>query len=101
MIDWDIVFIVLTFGCVLFVLQVLLDYNKRASVIRPKLNDVLRIKAHHKEELDKVLLLMEDAEKDASKHQDEINALDVKHEELENKAKELREKVEKVDERRR
>ena len=101
MIDWDIVFILLTFGCVLFVLQVLLDYNKRAFVIRQKLNDVLRIKPHHQEELDKVLLQMEDAEKDASKHQDEINALDVKHGELENKAKEIRKKVEKFNERRR
>jgi hypothetical protein len=44
MIDLDIVFVVLTFGCILFVLQTLLDYNKRASAMRPQLNEVLRIK---------------------------------------------------------
>jgi hypothetical protein len=42
-IDLDIVFAVLTFGCVLFVLQTLVDYSKRASMIRPQLNEVARI----------------------------------------------------------
>ena len=93
MIDLDIVFAVLTFGCIIFVLQTLLDYNKRASKIRPQLNEVARIKTHHKEEKEKVLLKMEDAEKDASKYTEELAELDAKHGELEIKANELRDQV--------
>ncbi len=97
MIDLDIVFVVLTFGCILFVLQTLLDYNKRASAMRPQLNDVLRIKEHHKGELEKVQRLMDDSEKEASRYQDEITGLDGKHDELELKAAELRKKLEELD----
>jgi predicted nuclease with TOPRIM domain len=93
MIDLDIVFAVLTFGCILFVLQTLVDYNKRASKIRPQLNEVARIKSHHQEEKEKVLLKMEDAEKEASKYNDELAELEAKHGELEIKATELRSKV--------
>lgn len=71
MIDLDIVFVVLTFGCILFVLQTLLDYNKRASAMRPQLNEVLRIKERHKEELEKVQRLMDESEKEASKSLDD------------------------------
>jgi hypothetical protein len=45
----------------------------------------------------KVLLLMEDAEKEASKNTDELTELEVKHGELEIKANELRERVNKED----
>ena len=93
MIDLDIVFIVLTFGCILFVLQTIVDYNKRASAMRPQLNEVLRIKDRHKEELEKVQRLMDESEKEAVKHQDEITVLDAKHGELELKAVELRKKL--------
>lgn len=93
MIDLDIIFAVLTFGCILFVLQTLVDYNKRASAIRPQLREVVRIKDHHKEEMLKVQQVMEDAEKEASKHQDAITELETKYEELEMKAAELRKKV--------
>jgi len=93
MIDLDIVFVVLTFGCVLFALQTLLDYNKRASAMRPQLNEVLRIKDRDKEELEKVQRLMDESEKEASKSQDEVTALDTKHDELGLKAGELRKKL--------
>ena len=92
-IDLDIIFAVLTFGCILFVLQTLVDYNKRASAIRPQLKEVLRIKDHHKEEMSKVQLVMDDAEKEASKHQAVIEELEAKYEELELKASELRKRV--------
>ena len=82
MIDLDIIFAVLTFGCILFVLQTLVDYNKRASSIRPQLNEVLRIKDNHKEEMLKVTQVMEDAEREASKHQDAITELEAKYDEL-------------------
>ena len=98
MIDLDIVFAVLTFGCILFVLQTLLDYNKRASAIRPKLNEVLKIKDHHKEEMLKVQLVMEDAEKEASKHETVITELETKNEELEMKATQLRKQLTDKDE---
>ena len=93
MIDLDIIFAVLTFGCILFVLQTLVDYNKRASSIRPQLNEVLKIKDHHKEEMLKVQQVMDDAEKEASKHEDAITELETKYEELEMKAKHLRKQV--------
>lgn len=93
MIDLDIIFAVLTFGCILFVLQTLVDYNKRASSMRPQLREVQRIKDKHKEEMSKVQLAMDDAEKEADKHKDEIAALEAKYEELEVKASELRGKV--------
>lgn len=93
MIDLDIVFAVLTFGCILFVLQTLVDYNKRANAIRPKLNEVLRIKDRHKEEIQKVVMAMEESNKEADKTKDEITELEAKHGELEIKATELRAKV--------
>jgi hypothetical protein len=92
-IDLDIVFAVLTFGCVLFVLQTLVDYNKRAGTIRPQLNDVLRIKDRHKEEIQKAVMAMEDSDKEADKTKDEIAELEAKFGELEIKATELRVKV--------
>ena len=93
MIDLDIVFAVLTFGCILFVLQTLVDYNKRATAIRPQLNNVLRIKDRHKEEIQKVLMAMEESDKDADKTKDEITELEAKLGELEIKATEVRAKV--------
>jgi hypothetical protein len=93
MIDLDIIFAVLTFGCILFVLQTLVDYNKRASAIRPQLNEVLKIKDHHKEEMLKVEQVMEDAEKEALKHEVAITELETKHDELELKADHLREQI--------
>ena len=66
-------------------------------IIELKLNDVLRIKDHHKEELEKVQRLMDDSDKEASRSQDEITALDAKHGELELKAAELRKKLEERD----
>ena len=97
MIDIDIIFIVLTFGCLLFVVQMLMDYNKRASVIQPQLKEVLGIKERNKEELEKVQRLMDDAEKEASKYKDEIAELDTKHGELEVKVAELRAKTKQDD----
>ena len=93
MIDLDIVFAVLTFGCILFVLQTLVDYNKRASAIRPQLNEVLKIKDRHKEEIQKVVIAVEESDKEADKTKDEITELEAKYGELEIKATELRAKV--------
>ena len=93
MIDIDIVFVVLTFGCCLFVVQTLMEYNKRESVMRPQIKEVLDIKERHKEELEKIQRLMDDAEKEASKYKDEITELDTKHGELEVKVIELRAKT--------
>ena len=82
MIDLDIVFAVLTFGCILFVLQTLVDYNKRASAIRPQLNEVLRIKDRHKEEIQKVVMAMEESNKEVDKTKDQITELEAKNSEL-------------------
>ena len=82
MIDLDIVFAVLTFGCILFVLQTLVDYNKRASAIRPQLNEVLRIKDRHKEEIQKVVMAMEESNKEVYKTKDQITELEAKNSEL-------------------
>jgi hypothetical protein len=81
-IDLDIVFAVLTFGCILFVLQTLVDYNKRASAIRPQLNEVLRIKDRHKEEIQKVVMAMEESNKEVDKTKDQITELEAKNSEL-------------------
>ena len=82
MIDLDIVFAVLTFGCILFVLQTLVDYNKRASAIRPQLNEVLRIKDRHKGEIQKVVMAMEESNKEVDKTKDQITELEAKNSEL-------------------
>jgi len=81
-IDLDIVFAVLTFGCILFVLQTLVDYNKPASAIRPQLNEVLRIKDRHKEEIQKVVMAMEESNKEVDKTKDQITELEAKNSEL-------------------
>ncbi len=93
MIDLEIIFAVLTFGCILFVLQTLVDYNKRAFAIRPQLNEVLRIKQHHKDEMDKARVTLENTEKEMEKHQTEIEELVTKHDELELKANQFRSQV--------
>ena len=92
-IDLGTIFVVLTFGCILFVLQTLVDYTKRASSIRPQLHEVLRVKDRHKEEMNKVQQVMDDVEKEVGKHQDAIMELETKYEELEMRATELRKKV--------
>jgi len=92
-IDLDIIFAVVTFGCILFVLQTLVEYNKRASAIRPQLNEVKRIKDKHKEEMGILQIQMDESEKEASKVLDEIAELETKHDELELKADQLRQKV--------
>ena len=94
MIDLEVVFVVLIFGCILFTLQMLVDYNKRASTIRPQLSQVLRIKEHHKEEMEKVKLAMDYSEKEASQAMNELSELDIKHADLEVRAADLRVKVE-------
>lgn len=89
MIDLDIMFALLTFGCILFVLQMLLDYNKHVTAIRPKLNHVLRIIDQHKEEIQKVVMSIEELDKAAAKAKDEMAELEAKHSELETKHSEL------------
>ncbi len=89
----DLVLMVLTLGCIVFTLQTLIDYNKQASVIRPKLREVARIKDSHEGEIEKVKRTMDESDKDCEKFDVELAELEAKHAELEIVATDLRSKV--------
>lgn len=89
----DLAFMVLTLGCVVFLLQTLIDYNKQAAIFRPKMNNVARIKANHKEAIEKVKRQIDEVEKDSGRFDDEFTELEAKRAELDLVASELRSKV--------
>jgi septal ring factor EnvC (AmiA/AmiB activator) len=68
--DW--IFIVLTLGCVFFVLQILLEYNRHAEQIRPQI-----------QQIEKVERLMEEAESEGAALDAELQKLEKKHKDLE------------------
>ena len=51
--DW--IFIVMSLGCVFFLLQILLDYNRNREQIRQELQQIEEIRSRHDEEIKKVV----------------------------------------------
>jgi septal ring factor EnvC (AmiA/AmiB activator) len=79
--DW--IFIVLTLGCVFFVLQILLEYNRHAEQIRPQIQQIEDMRSRHGEEIEKVERLMEEAESEGAALDAELQKLEKKHKDLE------------------
>ena len=78
--DW--IFIVLTVGCVFFVLQMLLEYNRNAEQIGPQIQQIENMRSRHSEEIEKVERLMEEAESEGASLDAELQKLEKKHKDL-------------------
>ena len=79
--DW--IFIVMSLGCVFFLLQILLDYNRNREQIRQELQQLEEIRSRHDEEIKKVERLIEEATSEGALLDSELEKLDKKHKELE------------------
>ena len=79
----DHIFIAVTLGCVLFFLQILMDYNRQASKIRPQIRHVEAIQARHTEELEKVERMIRETEQEQSTLNTELERMEQKITELE------------------
>ena len=79
--DW--IFIVMSLGCVFFLLQILLDYNRNREQIRQELQQIKEIRSRHDEEIKKVERLIEEATSEGALLDSELEKLDKKHKELE------------------
>jgi len=73
---------VLAFGAVFFLLQILMDFNKKKEEIRPQMADALRFRNEHAEEIQKVDHLIETMEKEDAEFQKQLDELETKEEEL-------------------
>ena len=80
-VDW--IFLVVTLGCAIFLFQILFDYNRQASLIRPQLREAAEIHARHSAEIEKVERLIEEAQKEGVGLDTQIAELDEKHQKLE------------------
>ncbi len=80
-VDW--IFLTITLGCAIFLFQILFDYNRQASLIRPQLREAAEIHARHSAEIEKVERLIEEAHKEGSGLDVQITELDEKHQKLE------------------
>ena len=74
-------------------LQALIDFNKHSSLIRPQIRDVARIKAKHREEIERLKHDVTQTEKEAQTLADQAAELEAKRTELEVVATELRAKL--------
>jgi septal ring factor EnvC (AmiA/AmiB activator) len=79
--DW--IFIVMSLGCVFFLLQMLLDYNRNREQIQPQMHQIEEIRSRHDEERLKVQRLIEEANSEGAVVDGELEKLDKKHKELE------------------
>ena len=91
--DW--IFIALTLSSVVFLLQILVDYNRQASVLRPQLRHVDQILRRHAEEMEKVEALLEEAQMEAGELDKPLSTLESRNEELESTLKALEKESEK------
>ena len=80
-VDW--IFLVISLGCAIFLFQILFDYNRQASSIRPQLREAAEIHARHSGEIEKVERLIEEAQKEGAGLDGQIAELDEKHQKLE------------------
>ncbi|MDA0746786.1 MAG: hypothetical protein O2954_09720 [bacterium] len=79
-IDW--IFIGLTLGCVLFLLQMVLEYNRQTTQIRPQIQHAKEVQSKHVEELKKVELLLAESQGEEDGLEKRIADLDKRHKEL-------------------
>lgn len=85
------IFIAVTMGCVIFFLQILVDYNRQAGQIRPQIRRANEIQERHNEEIQRVQRLVEETEQEGAKLSEELAGLQERHQELEEVLKELQE----------
>jgi hypothetical protein len=90
--DW--IFAILTLGCLVFIIQILVDYTKQAGDIRPQLRTVSQIQERHNMEIEKVQKLIKTAEAEGAKLDARIADLERRHDELEEVHKGLQKKEE-------
>ena len=74
--DW--IFIAVTLGCVLFFLQIVLDYSRQASKIRPQIRLVEEIRSRHSEELAKVERMFRETEQEENTLETELEHMEQK-----------------------
>ena len=80
-IDW--IFGILTLGCLVFIIQIMMDYSKQAAQIRPQLRSVSQIQERHGQEIEKVEKLIKTGQEEAQKLDGRIADLERRHDELE------------------
>ena len=85
--DW--IFMVLTLASVVFLLQIMVDYNRKASVMSPQLRHANQILARHAEEMEKIEGLMEESRKEAGELDAPLATLEARNDELDSKLKAL------------
>lgn len=90
--DW--IFAILTLGCLIFIIQILLDYSKQAGDIRPQVRAATNIQERNSQEIEKVEKLIKNAEEEGSKLDARIAELEHRHDELEEAYKALEKKEE-------
>ena len=90
--DW--IFMVLTLASVVFLLQIMLDYNRQASVMSLQLRHANQILTRHAEEMEKIEGLMEEARKEAGELDEPLATLKARNDELDLKLKALEEQSE-------
>ncbi len=79
--DW--IFMVLTLACVIFLFQILVEYNRQAGQLRPQLRQVAEIRQRHEQEMERVARLTEEAEEDGAELDKQVLELDARAQLLE------------------
>ena len=80
----DYVFGAITFACVFFFFQMLVDFNRQRSQIAPRLQKIREIRSQNKDEKKKIAKLSEEAEKKVADLDRELVELEAQQAELDN-----------------
>lgn len=91
-IDW--IFGILTLGCLVFIIQILVDYSRQAGEIRPQVRSVAQIQDRHTREIEKVEKQIQEAREESEQLDARIADLERRHDELETVYKQLQEQQE-------
>ena len=85
--DW--VFIVLTIACVVFFFQILIEYNKQASQIRPLIHQAADVRARREEEIKNVERQIEETEGKTAELDQQLEQLEAKRQQVESVLKQM------------
>ena len=78
----DYIFGAITFACVFFFFQMLVDFNNQRSQVAPKFQRIREIRSRHEDEIKKVAKLSEEAEQKVEVLDRELAELEVRQTEL-------------------
>ncbi len=88
--DW--VFIILTIACVVFLFQILIDYNKQASQIRPLIHHAADVRSRREEEIKNVERQIEEMEGKTTELDQQLEQLETKRQQVESVLKQMGER---------